>query len=118
MRTVQPVSPGEMLEEEFLKPLGLTKYRLAKDIGVPAQRIGEIVAGRRSVTADTDYKGARCWSRRNQKTQSMPPTSEILLSCSCGTVEVQVSGNPAACAFWSVGFAKARPNPPLSSTLG
>ena len=46
MRTVQPVSPGEMLEEEFLKPLGLTKYRLAKDIGVPAQRIGEIVAGR------------------------------------------------------------------------
>ncbi|NDG83328.1 MAG: hypothetical protein EBX44_16285 [Betaproteobacteria bacterium] len=36
MRTVLPVSPGEMLEEEFLKPLGLTKYRLAKDIGVPA----------------------------------------------------------------------------------
>ena len=45
MRTVPPVTPGEMLEEEFLKPLGLTKYRLAKDIGVPAQRIGEIVAG-------------------------------------------------------------------------
>jgi plasmid maintenance system antidote protein VapI len=36
MRTVPPVSPGEMLEEEFLKPLGLTKYRLAKDIGAPA----------------------------------------------------------------------------------
>ena len=45
MRTVAPVSPGEMLEEEFLKPLGLTKYRLAKDIGVPPQRIGDIVAG-------------------------------------------------------------------------
>jgi addiction module HigA family antidote len=59
MRTVQPVSPGEMLEEEFLKPLGLTKYRLAKDIGVPAQRIGEIVAGRRSVTADTDLRLCR-----------------------------------------------------------
>ena len=42
MRNVPPVSPGEMLEEEFLKPLGLTKYRLAKDIGVPPQRIGEI----------------------------------------------------------------------------
>ena len=53
MRTVPPVSPGEMLEEEFLKPLGLTKYRLAKDIGVPAQRIGEIVAGRRSITANS-----------------------------------------------------------------
>ena len=44
MRTIAPVSPGEMLEEEFLKPLGLTKYRLAKDIGVPPQRIGDIVA--------------------------------------------------------------------------
>jgi addiction module HigA family antidote len=50
MRTVLPVSPGEMLEEEFLKPLGLTKYRLAKDIGVPPQRIGDIVAGKRAVT--------------------------------------------------------------------
>ena len=59
MRTVLPVSPGEMLEEEFLKPLGLSKYRLAKDIGVPAQRIGEIVAGRRAVTADTDLRLCR-----------------------------------------------------------
>ena len=48
MRTVPPVSPGEMLDEEFLKPLGLTKYRLAKDVGVPPQRIGGIVAGKRS----------------------------------------------------------------------
>ena len=59
MRTVAPVSPGEMLEEEFLKPLGLTKYRLAKDIGVPAQRIGDIVAGKRAVTADTDLRLCR-----------------------------------------------------------
>ena len=56
MRNVPPVSPGEMLEEEFLKPLGLTKYRLAKDIGVPPQRIGDIVAGKRSITADTDLR--------------------------------------------------------------
>ena len=59
MRKVQPVSPGEMLEEEFLKPLGLTKYRLAKDIGVPPQRIGDIVAGKRAVTADTDLRLCR-----------------------------------------------------------
>ncbi|KGF73851.1 XRE family transcriptional regulator [Neosynechococcus sphagnicola sy1] len=59
MRTVPPVSPGEMLEEEFLKPLGLTKYRLAKDIGVPAQRIGDIVAGKRAITADTDLRLCR-----------------------------------------------------------
>ncbi len=59
MRTVRPVSPGEMLDEEFLKPLGLTKYRLAKDIGVPPQRIGEIVAGKRAITADTDLRLCR-----------------------------------------------------------
>lgn len=56
MRNITPVSPGEMLEEEFLKPLGITKYRLAKDIGVPPQRIGEIVAGKRAITADTDLR--------------------------------------------------------------
>ena len=59
MRTVDPVSPGEMLNEEFLKPLGLTKYRLAKDIGVPPQRIGDIVAGKRAITADTDLRLCR-----------------------------------------------------------
>ena len=53
------VSPGEMLLEEFLKPLEMTNYRLAKEIGVPAQRIGEIIAGRRSITADTDLRLCR-----------------------------------------------------------
>lgn len=59
MRTVLPVSPGEMLDEEFLKPLGLSKYRLAKEIGVPPQRIGDIVAGKRAITADTDLRLCR-----------------------------------------------------------
>ena len=49
-----PVTPGEILLEEFLKPMGISQYRLAKEIGVPAQRISEIVAGRRAITADTD----------------------------------------------------------------
>jgi len=48
-----------MLVEEFLKPLGLSNYRLAKEIRVPAQRIGEIVAGRRAITADTDLRLCR-----------------------------------------------------------
>ncbi|MBI5936894.1 MAG: HigA family addiction module antidote protein [Betaproteobacteria bacterium] len=60
MRTVPPVSPGEMLDEEFLKPLGLSKYRLPKDIGVPPQRIGDIVAGKRAITADTDLRLCLC----------------------------------------------------------
>ena len=54
MAAIAPVSPGEMLQEEFLKPLGLTPYRLAKDIDVPVTRIYDIVAGRRAVTAETD----------------------------------------------------------------
>lgn len=54
-----PVTPGELLLEEFLKPMGLSQYRLAKEIDVPAQRIGEIVAGRRSITADTDLRLCR-----------------------------------------------------------
>lgn len=56
IKTIAPVSSGEILEEEFLKPLRLTKYRLAKSIGIPAQRIGDIVAGKRSITADTDLR--------------------------------------------------------------
>jgi len=55
----QKSPPGEMLVEEFLKPLGMSNYRLAKEIGVPAQRIGEIVAGKRAITADTDLRLCR-----------------------------------------------------------
>ena len=58
-RKLKPVSPGEMLSEEFLKPMGMSNYRLAKEIGVPAQRIGEIVAGNRAITADTDLRLCR-----------------------------------------------------------
>jgi len=56
MAKLKPVTPGELLKEEFLGPMGLSQYRLAKDTLVPAQRIGEIVAGRRSITADTDLR--------------------------------------------------------------
>lgn len=54
-----PVTPGELLNEEFLKPMGISQYRLAKEIGVPPQRISEIIAGRRSITADTDLRLCR-----------------------------------------------------------
>lgn len=59
MRDIAPVSPGEMLLEEFLRPMGISQYRLAKEIGVPPQRIGEIVAGKRAITADTDLRMCR-----------------------------------------------------------
>ncbi len=59
MRMLDPVTPGELLLEEFLKPMGLSQYRLAKLIDVPSQRISEIVGGKRSITADTDLRLCR-----------------------------------------------------------
>jgi len=53
---LSPTHPGEILREEFLLPMGISISFLAKEIGVPHQRIGEIVAGRRSITADTDLR--------------------------------------------------------------
>ena len=54
-----PIHPGEILLEEFLRPLGLSQYRLAKDVSVPARRINEIVRGTRAVSADTALRLAR-----------------------------------------------------------
>lgn len=54
-----PIHPGEILMEEFLKPLGISQYKLAKDINVPARRINEIVHGKRSITADTALRLSR-----------------------------------------------------------
>lgn len=59
MRQVSYPKPGEILLEEFLKPMGITQYRLAKEIGVPQRRIGEIVAGARAITADTGLRLAK-----------------------------------------------------------
>jgi antitoxin HigA-1 len=56
---VAPIHPGEILLEEFLRPLDLSQYRLAKDVSVPARRINEIVRGTRAVTADTALRLAR-----------------------------------------------------------
>ena len=65
MKKLDPITPGEILLEEFLKPMGLSQYRLAKEIGVPPQRISEIVAGKRAVTADTDLRMCRFFGLSN-----------------------------------------------------
>ncbi len=54
-----PIHPGEILMEEFLKPMGISQYRLAKDINVPARRINEIVQGKRAITPDTALRLSR-----------------------------------------------------------
>ena len=58
-KNLPPVHPGEVLLVEFLEPMGLSQYRLAKDISVPPRRINEIVHGKRSVTADTALRLSR-----------------------------------------------------------
>jgi addiction module HigA family antidote len=58
-RDFPPIHPGEILKEEFLDPLGISQYRLAKDIGVTPRRINEIVHGRRAITADTALRLGR-----------------------------------------------------------
>ncbi len=56
---IPPIHPGAILLEEFLNPMGITQYRLAKDIHVPARRINEIVLGKRSISADTALRLGR-----------------------------------------------------------
>lgn len=58
-RLLANITPGEILGEEFLKPMGITQYRLSKDIGVSARRINEIIKGQRAITADTALRLGR-----------------------------------------------------------
>jgi addiction module HigA family antidote len=56
MTKLNPVHPGEILTEEFLVPLGITRHKLAIDLGIPASRIDQIAKGKRSITADTAFR--------------------------------------------------------------
>ncbi|MBN2386650.1 MAG: HigA family addiction module antidote protein [Anaerolineales bacterium] len=58
-KTLSPIHPGEVLLEDFMKPLGLTQYRLAQDIGVSSIRISQIIRGERAVTVDTAMRLAQ-----------------------------------------------------------
>ena len=58
-KKIKPIHPGEILKEEFLKPLNITEYRLSKDISVPPRRINEITHGKRAITADTALRLGR-----------------------------------------------------------
>ena len=59
---IAPIHPGEILKEEFLDPMNITQYRLAKDINVPPRRINEIVLGKRGISADTALRLGRYFS--------------------------------------------------------
>jgi len=65
-KKLPPIHPGEILMEEFLQPMGISQYRVAKDISVPPRRINEIVHGKRSITADTALRLGRFFSMSPQ----------------------------------------------------
>jgi addiction module HigA family antidote len=65
-KIMAPVHPGEILMKEFMEPMGITQYRLAKDINVPARRINEIVHGKRAITANTALRLSRYFGTSEQ----------------------------------------------------
>ena len=65
-KRLPPIHPGEILMDEFLQPMGISQYRLAKDISVPPRRINEIIHGKRSITADTALRLGRFFTMSPQ----------------------------------------------------
>jgi antitoxin HigA-1 len=74
---LSPIRPGEVLLEEFIKPMGLSQNRLAIDIGVDARRINEIVLGKRAVTADTALRLSRFFDNSPQFWMGLPSQSDL-----------------------------------------
>ena len=99
-RDMPPVHPGEILLEDFLKPMGITQYRLAKSIGVPQRRIGEIIAGKRSITADTALRLARFFGTDAQSWMNLQTHFDLLVAEDrlSGRLEKEVTAFSAATA--------------------
>ena len=79
-RDLPPVHPGEILLEDFLKPMKITQYRLAKSIGVPQRRIGEIIAGKRAITADTALRLARFFGTDAQSWMNLQTHYDLVVA--------------------------------------
>jgi antitoxin HigA-1 len=87
-RDLPPVHPGEILLEDFLKPMEITRYRLAKSIGVPQRRIDEICAGKRAITADTALRLARFFGADAQSWMNLQ--AEYDLECAAITLKDRI----------------------------
>lgn len=85
-RDFPPITPGEVLEEEFMVPMGLSQYRVAKEIHVSPRRINEIIKGKRSITADTALRLARYFGTTAQFWLNMQTSYD--LECAAEKVEL------------------------------
>ena len=79
-RDFDPIHPGEILLEEFLRPMEISQYRLAKDISVPQRRISEITQGKRSITADTALRLGRYFGMEAQFWLNLQSRYDLLLA--------------------------------------
>ena len=82
-KKLKPIHPGEILLEDFLKPLGLTQYRLAKAITVPARRINEIVHGTRAISADTAIRLARFFGTSEELWMDLQSRHDLQVAHDC-----------------------------------
>jgi addiction module HigA family antidote len=93
------IHPGEVLDEEFLKPLGITPYRLAKDIGVQQTRVSQILRGERAITADTALRLAKYFGTSPQLWMNLQSRFDLeRLNDSDGTPYAQITHYEASCS--------------------
>ena len=94
----RPVHPGEVLVEDFLKPMGLSQYRLAKEIHVPLRRVNEIALGRRGISADTALRFARFFGTTPEVWQNLQSQYEWMLPKTVSGAEL--SRPSSRCSAW------------------
>ena len=94
-KMMKPVHPGEILVEEFLEPMGLSQYRLAKDIHVPLRRVNEIALCRRGITADTALRFARYFGTTPELWQNLQSQYEMDVAKGCIWQKIKDSIVPA-----------------------
>jgi len=95
-RDLPPVHPGEILLEDFLNPMEITRYRLAKSIGVPQRRIDEICAGKRAITADTAMRLAKFFSTDAQSWMNLQAAYDLEVAKISLTEKIEKEVKPLA----------------------
>lgn len=91
MKKLKPIHPGEILHEEFLKPLQLSQYRLAKDINVPPRRINEIVLEKRAISADTALRLSRYFGNSAQFWINLQTRYDLEIASAKSSKQISIS---------------------------
>ena len=93
-KTMPPIHPGEVLAEDFMKPLGVSQYRLAKEMSVPARRINLIVKGRQAITADTALRLGRYFGMEAQFWMNLQSRYDLEVARDAGSAKAVAKIKP------------------------